>query len=71
MPEETRPYLVNITRKIVHSTASKLAFCEAGQSDNVGYADEGQLPRLVADGFMPCPYCLREEADKIVRNARD
>jgi hypothetical protein len=66
MTEETRPYLVNVTRKQVHSTASKLPFCQAVAGENVGYADDGALPRFVADGFMPCPYCLRKEADAIL-----
>jgi hypothetical protein len=66
MGEETRPYLVNITTRQVHSTASKLPFCQPGPGDNVGYADEGALERYVAEGFMPCAYCLREEADAIL-----
>jgi len=64
--EETRPYLVNNTRKIVHSTASKLPFCLPDDGDNVGFADEGRLPALVEQKFMPCPYCLREEADELL-----
>lgn len=65
MPE-TRPYLVNHSTRFVHSTASELPFCQPKETDNVGYADEGNLPGLVEQGFMPCPYCLKEEADAVL-----
>ncbi|GAF96821.1 unnamed protein product [marine sediment metagenome] len=67
MPEETRPYLVNITRKTVHSTASEIPFCQPDPADNIGYADEGRLESLALEqGFTPCAYCLRDEGDAIL-----
>ena len=64
--EETRPYLVNVSRKIVHSVTSELPFCQPDEGDNVGYADEGRLPDLMQQKFMPCPYCLKDEADDLL-----
>lgn len=67
MPKETRPYLVNLSSRQVHSTSAKLPFCQPKETDNIGYADEGRLENLVMEqGFMPCPYCLRDEADKLL-----
>jgi len=67
MVAESRPYLVNNSTRQVHSTASELPFCQPGPHDNVGYADEGRLEALVLEqGFMPCPYCLRQEADELL-----
>jgi hypothetical protein len=71
MTDETRPYLVNITRQTVHSAASKLPFCQPGPGDNVGYGDEGALERLVMEqGLMPCAYCLRDEADELLKRIK-
>lgn len=60
-----RPYLVNNTTRQVHSTASKVLFCQAKSGDNIGYADEGRLENLVEEqGFMPCPACFPERYAK-------
>lgn len=68
MPKETRPYLVNVTRQTVHSTGSDIPFCKPGPTDNIGYADKGHLESLCLEqGLMPCAYCLREEADKLLK----
>lgn len=62
-----RPYLVNNTTRQVHSTASKIPFCQPNPGDNLGYADEGRLENLVKEQrFQPCAYCLRNEADAIL-----
>lgn len=69
MPKETRPYLVNITRKTVHSTTNATKFCVPDPGDNIGYADEGRLENLALEqGFTPCAYCLRNEGDAILAN---
>jgi hypothetical protein len=71
MPNETRPYLVNNSTRHVHSTASKIPFCQPSPGDNVGYADEGALERLVMEqGLMPCAYCLRDEADELLKRIK-
>lgn len=70
--EEKRPYLVNITTRTVHSTASKIRFCQPSPGDNLGYADEGQLENLALEqGLMPCHWCLRDEADAILAKLKE
>ena len=53
MPEkETRPYLVNITTRIVHSTSSERAECKPRRDDNIGYLDTVEDVSL--EGFIFC-----------------
>ena len=66
-PWGKRPYLVNQTSRTVHSTDSEIPFCRPGKNDNLGYADAGRLESLCMEqGLMPCAYCLRKEADKLL-----